>query len=292
MLTFFTDESAVSGGGAEEYNVSIYGGLILKEETIRSLSQFLYKLKDRYVLPQEVEIKWRFASYWENLKAVGYIDRSFTKKLNPDAYESFKADHLLIKNEIIEEVARSNAEIVVAVRPNQLLRASDEQIVEYSIAAVARKFEKVLKREEEYGIILADELPKRLNQNAVIDHQYILKLCCRGSGTVAFNRLVSIVPTVNSKVSPIHQVNDMVLGAVQYYILEFIRTSNDPTWNMDTAREVLRKLVSNFHLDSEGTYIINNGILLYPPKVNRRNTRAGTFLNNLEQALRNDFAII
>lgn len=292
MLTFFADESIADNGGAEEYKVSIYGGLILTDEIFASLTKFFYKLKDRYVIPQEAEIKWTFRSYWDNLKAVGHIDSSFTKESQPNAYKSFQKDHLQMKSEILDEVAKSGAEIVVAIRPNKLLNASDEQVVEYSIRAVAKKFEKVLVREDDFGIILADELPKRINLQAVIDHQYILDLCCRGAGAGSFDRVISIVPTVNSHVSPVHQINDVALGALQFYILEFVRKLKNPTKNTDLARDIVKKIVKNFHSANDGMFIINNGILLYPPKITRINSKAGIFLNKFEKQLKEDFGII
>ena len=292
MLTFFTDESYADRGGAEEYKISIYGGLVLNSTTFSELSQFLYKIKDRYVLPQEAEIKWRFRSYWDNLKSIGHIDPSFTQVTKPEAYESFKQDHTAIKEEILNKVAESDAKIIIAIRPNLLLHATDEQVVEYSIGAVARKFEKVLAREGDTGIILADELPRKINPDAIIDHQYILELCCRGSGTVTFSRLLSVVPTINSHVSPIHQVNDVVLGAIQYYVLEFVRRLADPSRNTDTAKGLLGKVSRSFYKDPGGVYTINNGILMYPPKITRKNTPAGLFLNKLEKQLQDDFGII
>ncbi len=292
MLTFFADESIVNRGGAEDYDLSIYGGIVLDEATFDELSQFIYKIKDKYVLPQELEIKWRFESYWENMIKVRYLEKGITKKTHPALYMSFKPDHAQLKNQILEKIAASSAKIIIAIRPNKLLGASDEQKIEYSIGAVARKFEKLLQKTNDLGIILADELPKRINSKSVIDHQYILKLCCRGSGTIHFKHLISIVPTINSSISPIHQINDVLLGAVQYYILEFIRQLSDPTRNADQARGILSKIIGNFLKAQPGQFVINNGILMYPPKVTRKNTAAGIFLNKLEKQLEKDFNLI
>jgi len=291
MLTFFTDESAADRGGAENYKLSIYGGLVLTEPTFYELTDFVYKLKDRYVMPQHLEIKWRFESFWENMRRVGHIDKAITRKTHPEAYESFRDDHKKLKGEVLDRIAESDAEIIVALRPNKLLGASDEQIVQYSIAAVARKFEKLLGNRDEFGIICADELPKRINPNAVTDYEYVTDLCCRGSGSLVFEHLISIIPTMNSHVSGIHQINDVVLGAIQYYALEFIRSFADPSRNFDTAKAILIKIIRNFH-KAGGKYVVNNGLLMYPPKVTRQNTAAGRFLDRLEQQLKSDFGIL
>jgi hypothetical protein len=289
MLTFFTDESIVEKGGAEEHRVSIYGGVVLKEATFKDLTQFLYKAKDRYVWPQESEIKWRFKTFWDYLRKTDFV--AFTKESNPTGYTALKSDYDRFKREILEEVGKSDAVIVIAIRPNHLVRASEEQRVEYSIAAVARKFEKILTQENEFGVILADELPKEINPSASIDHQYILNLCCRGSKSMPFDRLISIVPTINSTISPIHQINDVVLGAVQYYILEFIRQLKDPSHDMTMAKSLVQLVAKRFHTAAAGRFVINNGVLLYPPRASRYGT-AREFLNALEEKLREDFAMI
>jgi hypothetical protein len=291
MLIFFTDESLADRGGAEAHQVSIYGGLILSEKTFYDLTTFLYQLKDNYVFRQEVEVKWNFDGFWDNLRKV-QLNKSVTRKSHPQLYESYKPDFLRFKQEILEKVSQSDAEIIVAVRPNKLLNASEKQIVEYSIDAVARKFEKVLERRNECGIILADELPKRVDPTAVIDYQYVLQLCCRGSRGVAFRRLLAIMPTMNSHLSPIHQINDIILGALQFYVLEFIRSQSDPSRTTEKAKLILEKIVPKFHRAIGGKYVINNGVLMYPPKITRRNTQAGRFMTALEEQLKTDFGIM
>ena len=292
MITFFTDESIADKGGAEEYKMSIYGGLILSELSFKELNKYVYQLKDRYVLPQQLEIKWNFEQYWKNMRKVGYLEKDVTKKTHPSLYESFREDHKKLKNQILEKVAATDLEIIVVIRPNKLLRATEEQEVKYSIAALARKFEKLLQAKNELGIMLADELEEKINPDAVIKYEYILELCSRGSGSVSFDRLISIVPTIYSHVSPIHQINDIVLGAIQFYILEFIRKLENPAKNVDVSKEILEKIVGKFLRSDRGSYVINNGILMYPPKVNRHNSAAGVFLNKLERQLKVDFGIL
>lgn len=292
MLTFFTDESHIKKDHDVDHNLTVYGGLVLSESTFYDLNQFVYKLKDKYVLPQEMEIKWSFEGYLESMKRIGYLDKTISKKSHPNLYESFKPDHVNLKNEILDKVASSDVKIIIAIRPNKLLNATENQDIEYSIAAVARKFEKFLLQENQYGILLADDMKRKIHSKAVIDYEYILKLCCRGSGNVVFNRLISIVPTINSHLSPIHQINDIVLGTIQYYILDFIRGLNGPTRNRNQARDIFGKIKEKFLTSSQGSYVINNGILMYPPKVSRSGTEAGKFLDKLDRQLEDDFGII
>ncbi|MFA5261941.1 MAG: hypothetical protein WC450_12000 [Candidatus Omnitrophota bacterium] len=292
MFTFFADESYVDGGEAREYKLSIYGGLILDEDSFRKLTNFIYDLKDSYVYPQELELKWRFEKVWDNMRKIGRIDKSITKTTHPELFRSLKNDYDELKKKVLNEVSGSAAKIIIAVRPDGFLNISNRKSIEYSIGAAARKFEKLLEREGKFGIILADELPKKVKDNAVMDYEYIIQLCCRGSNAVSFHHLISIVPTINSNVSPIHQINDIVLGAVQYYILEFIRKINDPSRDMDLAKSLVTQFKDNFYKSIDNRYIINSGILLYPPKNTRRGTRAGIFLDKLEAQLKADFNII
>lgn len=291
MLIFFTDETYVHAKEVSAYGLSIYGGLILTEDDISDLTSFLYKIKDNYVLPQELELKWSFVSVWEKMKRVGHIDKSFTKSSHPELYDSLKEDYNKLKNEVIKKVSESSVRIVVAIRPNNLLGGSEIKNIEYSIAAVTKKFKKILESKNEVGIILADELRPKLQSSDTINYQYILKLCKFGFDPSAEDRLLSIVPTIDSCISPIHQINDIVLGALQYYMLQFMKNIGDKGHSMDKARELLGSLVEKFYKTGREGYIINNGILLYPPRNSRQLTRAGIFLNTLEKQLEEDFNI-
>jgi hypothetical protein len=292
MLFFYTDESEVQAQEGNAIGLTIYGGLILGDEELQMLTDLVYDLKKRYLIPTNVELKWRFKSVWDEMKRVGYIPQDMTQSNSREAYDSWRSDYDDIKSEILNTLANSEIKIVVAIRPNRLLNTSPEKIIEYSIGAATKKFEKILAREEEYEIIMADELPRRLRTTDFIDYEYILSLCCIGRDR-AFRNILSIVPTISSHISPIHQVNDIVLGAIQYYILEFIRKQQDQNRDISKAVEILQTLNHNFYKSNDGVHVINSGILLYPPKVSRlSNTPAGRFLNNLEAQLKNDFDII
>lgn len=291
MYIFFTDETKVQGRDAKQYNLSIYGGLILEKEQIIDLTKFIYTLKDNYLYPQELELKWGFNAVWENMKKVNFIEKSFTYKNKPDLYASMKGDYDELKNKILKKISETPAKIVVAVRPNGLLGASEEKDIEYSLGAITKKFRKILNDHGKAGIILADELRRKLKEEDVIDYQYILNLCtsCRGDATL--DNLLLIVPTVDSCISPIHQINDIVLGAIQYYILCFIRGISNDRQERKTEMDILLTIKDNFYKSRTGGYIINNGILLYPPKNTRKETPAGIFLNKLEEQLKIDFNI-
>lgn len=291
MLIFYTDETEVHGDGSQVYGLCIYGGLVLTEKESKILADFIYQLKDNYVLPQELDLKWRFEQVWENMRRIGHIDKKITKSSHPDLYNSLKEDYDRLKSEVINKISDSGAKIIIAIRPEKLLRSTKAQKVDYSIQAVSRKFQKLLDREKDLGIILADELPKRLNDSDVINYQYILKLCRDGSGSQSLDRLVSVVPTIDSCVSPIHQINDIILGVMQYYMLEFMRKLKNDKWDMGQAKEMFTKIKAKFYTSRSGGYIINSGILLYPPKINREVTPAGIFLNLLEEQLKQDFSI-
>lgn len=293
MLSFFADESLINGREMREYRLSLYGGLILNEERFRDFTTFLYDLKKKYVFPQTLEFKWRFKSVWDNMKKIGYLKKDITKETHPDLFESLKSDYDDLKTEILDYVSNSDAKMVIAIRPNELLNASEEQNIKYSIEAVSRKFEKVLEREDgDYGILLADELKKKLNRGDIIDYEYILNLCCYGSNSISLQHLILIVPTICSHISPIHQINDILLGTIQYYLLEFMRKLRDDDRDISLATNRFGKITGNFYKSIDGRYTINSGILLYPPKNTREKTSAGIFLNKLERQLATDFDIL
>lgn len=293
MLIFFSDESLIKGDGAAAYGIALYGGLILDKCQFKEMSDLVFKLKKKYLYPQELDLKWRFASVWENLKKVHFTGdlATATKSSHPEAYESFKSDYERFKEDLLNEVSGHDVKFVIAIRPNKLLNASDEQNIKYSIEAVARKFEKILEKENELGVILADELRRRVSSEEKIDYQYILDLCNKGSKDTIFKRLISIVPTINSGVSPVHQLNDILLGVVQYYIFQYIRKLKDQIVNNDEAKRLFAKLVKIFY-KTNGKYTINSGVILYPPRNTRRDTPAGVFLDKLEKQLETDFGLI
>ena len=290
MFIFFTDETKVQGEEGHNYDLSIYGGLVLDKDQIRELTNFIYKLKDRYFYPQELELKWRFKTVWEQMKKLK-ISEDFKYEEKPNLYTGIKEDYEIVKNEILEKISQSSVNIVVAIRPNGLLHTSEEKNIEYSVGAVTKKFRKILDDHDKTGVILADELRKKLSNDDTIDYQYILKLGSSDRQNIIVDRLLLIVPTVDSCISPIHQINDILLGAIQYYILEFMRKLKDENWDTSMAKDLFSKIVKKFYKSKKGGYIINNGILLYPPKNSRRQTDAGIFLNKLEKQLNLDFNI-
>ncbi|MDD4290061.1 MAG: hypothetical protein PHH83_02165 [Patescibacteria group bacterium] len=291
MYIFFTDESKTQGEEGKVYDLSVYGGLVLDKEQTQELTNYIYDLKDSYLYPQTLELKWRFKTVWDKMKKVGFISEEITAKDKPESYESFKNDYETLKNKILDKVANSSVKIVVAIRPNRLLHASEEQDIEYSVGAITKKFRKILVDHDKCGIILADELRKKLRDSDIINYEYILNSCSSNRQNLDGGKLLLVVPTIDSCISPIHQINDILLGVIQYYILEFMRKLNDDDWDMSNARNMLNKIVDKFYKSRSGGYIINNGILLYPPKITRKETQAGIFLNKLERQLKTDFNI-
>jgi hypothetical protein len=81
-----------------------------------------------------------------------------------------------------------------------------------------------------------------------------------------------------------------VLGAIQFYLLEFMRKLADEARDMSRAKRVMGGIAGNFCRSRTGGYVINSGILLYPPKANRFGA-AGTFLDSLENQLKINFNI-
>lgn len=291
MYIFFADESNANSEDVKKYGLTIYGGLILTPNQAKDLTNFFYKLKDSYVLPQELDLKWRPECVWDNMKKIGYISKELTKTNKPELYKSIIQDYNTLKERVLDRISNSEVKIVIAIRPNKLLNSSDVKNIEYSIGAVAKKFRKILKDENKTGIIMADELRKKLKTSDVINYQYILKLNCLNKDYDEVDNLFLIVPTIDSCVSPIHQINDIVLGCIQYYLLGFMRKLESADHEMSPSINLLGKISNKFYKKVSTDYVINNGILLYPPKNSRKDTRAGSFLDKLEAQLKTDFNI-
>lgn len=297
MKLFFTDESEVNPGGhsdlVKDCEMFIYGGVILNEEQFRNLTDFLYDLKDRYEFPQKMELKWSFISIWNQMKKFEYIKPEFNSKNPPGLYDSLKEDYDNLKEEVLRKIAEEQIPIVIAIRPDGLLNATDDQRVQYSVEAVCRKFEKILKKEENYGLVLADELP-RIGSDS-IKYEYILDLCYSGSGKVNLDQVISVIPNTISDLSPIHQLNDILLGCIQYYILQFMKVYDGiNARGVKISKKLMGIIADNFYsitINQYQEYVLNSGILLYPPGNNRKDTRAGRLLDALEGELYKDFEI-
>jgi hypothetical protein len=137
--------------------------------------------------------------------------------------------------------------------------------------------------------MLADELRRNLSDDEKIRYEYILDLCCNGSYDRNFERLVALVPTISSSISPLHQINDVVLGSMQYYLCEFIKSIRPGSAHQlsEEAKRLMGLFSDRFYKSATGDFTVNSGILMYPLRGSRG--PAGRLRTKLENQLGIDF---
>lgn len=245
MKFFITDETNVSKD--DKLQFFIYGGLIVDENDLGLLSRKILAIKQGFNVKKERAVKWNNAN-WHN---EGMLDSE---------------THAKLKETVLKTVARSNAKIVVYLSPHDfyhesslfdLLRRTNfnkEKYMrsqEYAINACLAKFDKYLKESGSKGMVLADMFQDEYKAGLA---KHCFALYPNGID-VPLENIIYPVMQVADEYSQIHQVNDIVLGAISYSLRElsknFLPVIRDNFWRGARSGEVT---------------IMDFGINIYPKK--------------------------
>jgi len=142
------------------------------------------------------------------------------------------------------------------------------------------KFENYLAKKNQYGIVLIDELESvktkdergdvvNLTKNQLRGHIlfYVLSLYESGTGKTKIPHIPLILPNVISTLSGLHQINDLVIGAFQYYLQHAFQNGPEHATAVNTVKSIIR----NFHVNFESpdkVAALNCGLNLYPQNKN------------------------
>ncbi len=211
MRLFIVDECNVSHD--DKLGFFIYGGIVVPENEIRPLSQSVFAIKREFGINKARAIKWNNTS---------------TATEDPLDQEL----HKQIKDRILGLFTSSNARIIVCLSPQEFYHdvtfigltfkkrinhTAHIRTQEYALNDVLKKFNYFLREEDELGMIFADKYSDSFRHHMT---EHCFKLFPSGDGRFSLERIIYPVIQLNDEYSQLHQMNDVVLGAIQYSLKE------------------------------------------------------------------------
>jgi len=297
MILYCVDETSSDSRG----DFFVFGGITVPDHAVSNLVKAIDDVKKGFKplrIPREVEIKWNYH------KTKNALRKSIKQEIT-------KEQHTELKSKILEEVAKRGKEevgIFIYLIPYQFFINNGWQSYQMAMNVCFGKFENYLARKNQYGIVLIDELEgvkTKNEQGEIIDLTkrklrghilfYVLNLYERGTGKIEIPHIPLILPNVISTLSGLHQMNDLVIGAFQYYLQYVFQDSPE----REIAVKTLKSIVRNFHVNFESPdkiAALNCGLNIYPQKENKAWSKSlkksFELIPTLKEKLKEDFSLI
>lgn len=221
----------------------LYGGIVVDELEIRSLVENFLKIKDSRNIPKHRPIKWT-----NNKQTYGLL---------PEAL------HKLLKEDVLDLVSKSKIKIVVCGSPQhfyhrgeftekdirmKILTEKQKQTQEYALNDLLEKFNLYLIEQNDVGLVMVDKFGQGIKQHM---DNHCLKLFPKGiHGSI--EKIAHPIIQIDSNESPIHQINDVILGSIYFSLREmgfnFLPQIRDNFWKKG----------------NDYSTIIGRGFTLYP----------------------------
>jgi len=269
MKIFFVDDSNISIDRKLEF--FLYGGIAVDESDVLKLVKFLYGLKRDQRIKQERPIKWENINWHKE----GILDPGKHKK---------------IKEEVLNFVGQSSCKIIIYLAPHDFYHKIDSKklpqeikfiidpqkqirALKFALNICLQKFNSYLDEDNNLGLVFADEFGGKKIKKYLTD--YCFTLCPQGTRVSGLEHIVYPVINIDSEYSSVHQINDIVLGAIQHSLKEI-------TYNFIP---IIKK---NFWGD--GKQIMGKGINIYPkkPKVQYIERKLETTQNKFKRLIKNN----
>lgn len=269
MFLYCVDETSSDTRG----DFFVFGGVSVPDHAIFELVKAVDDVKKGFEpmsIPREVEIKWNYQ------KTKQALQKSIKQEIS-------REQHTELKSKILAEVAKKGRDdigIFLYVVPYKFFVNNGWQSYQMAMNVCFGKFEGYLAKKNQYGIVLIDELEGiktksdqgdtiNLTKNQLRGHIlfYVLNLYESGTGKTAIPHIPLILPNVISTLSGLHQINDLVIGAFQYY-LQYV-FQNGP--ERAVAVETVKSIVRNFHVNFESpdkVAALNCGLNIFPQNKN------------------------
>jgi len=247
MKFFIIDESNIKKD--EKFEFFVYGGLIVDDSEIRVLSKQLIDIKRSFNIEEKRPIKWPNFN-WDN-----------KGQLDPEI-------HAKIKEAVLVLVNKSSSKIIIYLSPHDFYhtwnialgfklksRMDPEKYLraqKYAINVCLNKFNLYLSELKENGMVLADSFVEQFNH---VLTEHCLSLYPDGKDR-KLDKIIYPVVQVNNECSEIHQINDVILGAITFSMREM-------------AQNFMPIIKDNFWGASEDGFstILNKGINIYPREI-------------------------
>lgn len=296
MFVYCADEVGVE----KTSNFFIFGGITVPDYAISELVDKVDETKKnfyKFPLPRDVEIKWNLRETNKQLKKS--VNQTITSQ-----------EHKKLKENILEVAKRGRDDlgIFLCAVPYQFFINDGWRCYYMAMNVCFGRFEDYLRTKKDFGIVLIDEITSVKGKNEkgmrvdltkeelreyLLD--YVLSLYESGTGKKAVSQIPLIIPNVISTLSGLHQINDIVLGAFQYYLRYAFRKGKE----RDIAVQTVKKFLRNFHVNFEGPdkiAALNCGINIYPQKINEnwspKLKKSFELCIKLKEALKGDFKIL
>ena len=232
----------------------IYGGIVVDETELKPLSQGVLDIKSKYGVPKERPIKWPNKNWSEG-------------------EEIPSGTHIAVKDALIDLFAASSAKIIVCLSPQdfyivrkfigyEIQRVLDvekqKRTQKYAMNDVLKKFDQFLDEDSSLGMVLADDFPENMKAHLT---EHCFAIFPTGTSASLLQNIAYPVLQVSNEYSQLHQLNDVILGAIGHSLKEM------------AAPNLLPKLKDHFWAGEPGNImsILGRGFNTYPllPQVPR-----------------------
>lgn len=193
----------------DRLNFFMYGGIVVPESEMLSLAREILNIKNIASVPKERPLKWS-NNKWKNR---GPLDEAL---------------HAKLKNDVLYTIASSRCKIIICLSPQRFYHRytksglkvkmridpnTQKRTQQYALNDALGKFQDYLKEVDQVGMVLAD----RFGDSLKIDmDQHCFSMFPNNSHT----NIVHPVIQVENEYSHLHQINDIVLGAVYFSLRE------------------------------------------------------------------------
>jgi hypothetical protein len=202
MKLYITDECNQSWD--DKVGFFMYGGIVVDEKDIISLSNSLDEIKSSYGLSKDRVIKWT-----NNKQAGTTLDTNV---------------HREIKNEILNKFSESSSKIIICFSPHNFYHTNSAgkmtidpvkhiRTLKYGVNDRLEMFNKYLVENNELGMMLADEFTSGIKKE-------MLEHCMSLHNTWRSTNVVLPIKGYDNAENNLHQINDVILGSIFYSLRE------------------------------------------------------------------------
>jgi len=261
MYVAFLDESGI---GSKQSNFFMLGALCINDEALKDIGKGVRDIKNSFKIPPDVEIKWSISQTNELLAK---------KSLQPITYETHKEIKKQLIN-LIMQLDQDKVFILWAISPLAFYIKFKWRSYDYALNVLLKKLKENLEGYKTTGIVLIDELSGlAVGMSAPEIRNLMEDYIHTFQGDEQNSSLTLFVPSVNSTISYGHQVNDIIIGAISYYLYKIHQPKDDVTPDIiDYINQLSKNIPANFRSDKKNA-VYNAGIMLYPKRIIREDLK-------------------
>lgn len=207
MKMYVVDEC--SQNWDENIGFFIYGGIAIDDKEVKHLATRLIEIKKDHGVKKNRPIKWSNNKWGSD----GVLDEE---------------THKQIKDEVLTLVSASKCKIIICLSPQAFYHTSvskkdklqkvidpetQKRSHEYGINDTMHKFNLYLEEINDVGIVLADQFNNAFKI-------YMTDHCFNKFPSIHLQNIIHPVIQLDNEYSHLHQINDVVLGAIYYSLRE------------------------------------------------------------------------